>query len=616
MRTFRLVLFIFLLLPAAGRADSFRDEAWPLLQQLNASLVRFQDANPESPDCGGLWCPACGCYHSRAAEALWPLAYEAARTGSFERRSQALALARWLLDRQEADGAWTESEAGWKGTTTDQLYALTLSYPLLRSSLSRRERRAWRRSIRRAADFLCGVMDNDYAYINYCATSAASLAEAGRLLHRRRYLRKARSLARFCVSQFNGDGLLEGEGENEGGRKRGVDIGYNLDMSLWGLVRYAQLCRDRVVREQVSRSARAHTWFIYPDGTLDGTVGLRSSKWAVWGSATADGCAPLWIQLAAEDPRYEALAVRNLRKTRACLSESGLLAPGPDYDAIRDTLPCLYHTFATAGSLAMALDWAPAQALGDAVGRDPEDTLVHFPTLQTAIVRRGPFQGTVCAYGYRARKADSKFMQRPTGGAMTLLWAEGFGLVQAASQTRYRRWEESFPWMPEVLPLTPRIETAREGVYYTNLYDFDAALQPGPDFSCAVSGALKDSLHNACGAAFRIRYEFSETALTKEYTVTGGPVRIVEPLLLAGDEAQIRCDGRTVRFERGGVLLLLTMESGTGRLQVDSATVRRYRQVYPALRAVPVVLDLPGPDATARIRFHLGEADPGGAIPD
>ena len=282
-------------------------------------------------------------------------------------------------------------------------------------------------------------------------------------------------------------------------------------------------------------------------------------------------------------------------------------APGPDYDAIRDTLPCLYHTFATAKSLAMALDWAPAEALGDAVGRDPEDTLVHFPTLQTVLVRRGPFHGTVCAYGYQARKPDSKFMQRPTGGAMTLLWAEGFGLVQAASQTRYRRWEASFPWMPDIRPLTPRIETVRDGVYYTNLYDFDAALLPDPDFACNVSGALKDSTRSACEATYRIRYAFSEASLSKAYTVTGGPARIVEPVIVDEGVRSLSCDGRSVRIVRDGAALIITLSGGDARLTLDAAASPLYRQVFPALRCVPVVVDLPADAGETTLTFSLSE---------
>lgn len=594
------------MLSATGRASTpLEDEAWSLLQAFNAELVRYQDADPLSPDAGGLWCPSCGQYHSRAAEALWPLAYEAARTGSFERRSQALALGRWLVARQGPDGAWTESEGGWKGTTTDQLLALTLAYPLLRRDLSWRERWEWRRAMRRAGDFLCAVMDIDYAYINYLATSSASLAQAGRLLHRRRFTRKARTLARFCISRMNEDGLLEGEGENEAGGKRGIDIGYNLEMSLWGLGRYAQLCHDALVRDAVERSARTHSAFIYPDGTLDASAGLRSSKWALWGSATADGCAPLWALLSDKDPRYADLALRNVRKLRESLSRSGLLAPGPGYDAVRDTLPCLYHTFTKAKGLACALDWGRPVPEADVAASWP-DTLIYFPSLQTAIIRRGGFQGTICAYGYKARKADSKFMQRPTGGAMTLLWAEGFGLVQAASQTAYRRWEESFPWMPEVLPLTPRIEACRDSVYSTNLYDFDAALAVDSAFGCTVSGILKDRGQQPSGTAYTIRYRFTPEGLEKTYRVTGGDARIVEPIVFDEGVRSVSCDGRCARFERDSAMLLVTLSGAPGVLQMDTAAAPLHRQVYPALRCVPVVLDLPEEDSEeVRLTFRV-----------
>ncbi len=586
-------------------AESLQEEALSLLRQFNAGLVRYQDNDPASPDVGGLRCPSCGIYHSRAAEALWPLAYEASVTGETVRMEQALSLARWLLRKQESDGSWIESEGGWKGTTTDQLHALVLAYPLLRDSLSRKEQRVWRRSIRRAADFLCRVIDNKYAYINYCATTAASLAETGLLLHRKKYLRKARRLAHLCCSKINDDGLLEGEGENQKGGKAGIDIGYNLEMSLWGLARYARLCSDWECWEQVLSSARAHRCFIYPDGTLDASMGLRSSKWSVWGSATADGCAPLWPFLAKEDPEWDELIVRNIRKMRSCITRSGLLAPGPDYDNIRDVLPCLYYTFTKAKGLAMALAWAPEVWESDTIATEPKDTLILFPSLRTVIIRKGTFQGTVTAYSYKAKKAHSKFMQRPSGGAMSLLWAEGFGLVQAGSQTEYHRWEDSFPWMPATLPLTPRIETSLEGGTYTNLYDFDATLNVRQDYGCSVSGQLKNEAREDCGIAYNIHYSFTGEGLVKEYQIRGGPARIVEPLILNGEEGYINCDGEVVRFERGDGLLILARE-GAGKLRIDTVSTHLYKQIYPAFRAIPIVLDLPGQESTTRIRFSIG----------
>jgi hypothetical protein len=196
-------------------------------------------------------------------------------------------------------------------------------------------------------------------------------------------------------------------------------------------------------------------------------------------------------------------------------------------------------------------------------------------------------------------------MQRPSGGAMSLLWAEGFGLVQAGSQTEYHRWEDSFPWMPATLPLTPRIETSLEGGTYTNLYDFDATLNVRQDYGCSVSGQLKNEAREDCGIAYNIHYSFTGEGLVKEYQIRGGPARIVEPLILNGEEGYINCDGEVVRFERGDGLLILARE-GAGKLRIDTVSTHLYKQIYPAFRAIPIVLDLPGQESTTRIRFSIG----------
>jgi hypothetical protein len=50
-------------------------------------------------------------------------------------------------------------------------------------------------------------------------------------------------------------------------------------------------------------------------------------------------------------------------------------------------------------------------------------------------------------------------MFRPTGGAMSSLWREGHGMLQASSPTEYHRWEPvHFPEADGLRPLTPRIE--------------------------------------------------------------------------------------------------------------------------------------------------------------
>ena len=279
---------------AAGSspAQTFRETAFPLLQRLNECVVSYQNTDRACGEYGGIICPGENLYHTRAAEAMFPLAYEYSQTGNGERLEQTLSLAGWLIAQQEDDGSWKETPEEWTGTTTDQLLMMLLTYPLVKDRLTRSADREWLSSMRKAADYLARVMDNRFASINYCATTAATLAEAQRLFREQSYLDKARSLARMIVSKMNLDRFIVGEGEREGPYKYGVDIGYNMEMSLWGLARYAQLSADEAVMNAVRLSSEAHLPFIYPDGMLDASSGIRSNKWTLYGSGTSDGIHP------------------------------------------------------------------------------------------------------------------------------------------------------------------------------------------------------------------------------------------------------------------------------------------------------------------------------------
>ena len=581
-----------------------RDSAMPLLEELNAALAACIDTDAASPDCGAIRCPACGEYHTRAAEAVWPLAYEASLTGNEERFRQAVMLGDWLVARQNRDGSWYETPDGrWTGTTTDQLLSLLLAYPLLQKGMSGKQKHAWRASMRGAADYLVEVMDNRFAYINYCATTSASLALYHSAFGGKKYLEKAQALAALCIGNMDSDALLEGEGDNAGDVKKGVDIGYNMEMSLWGLAEYASLTEDAQVWDAVVSSACRHLHFIYPDGTLDASAGLRSGKWILCGGSTSDGCHPLFALLSGEVPAFASAAVRNIAKLRECLTASGLVGSGTDYDGMRESPPCIYHTFAKAKSLAMALAW---------VKDDPEelvalpcdaDTSVLYEGLRTAIVRNGGFRGTVCAYGYKSAKGGaSKFMHRPSGGAMTLLWADEFGLVQAGSQSEYHRWEASFPDMPPMLPLTPRIESA-DG-RFSNPYEFEARLEMEGDASCRVGGVLKDRDQTSSGVTYGIEYSFGEDCLIKTYSFAGGDVRIVEPVIVDEGTQVRRVDASTVSFTRGGQEITVSTESDRQPLEIDWAAAEMTFQLFPAVKALPLTVTPPVGD-TVNVVFRI-----------
>ena len=119
---------------------------------------------------------------------------------------------------------------------------------------------------------------------------------------------------------------LTGEGNRVRGTKYGIDLGYDLDMSLWGLGLYSKLSGDEVVNNYVKESLKRMVYFIYPDGSTDESWGVRSSKWTTYGSFTADGL------------KYFLLILKRAGLSRCCISNlnylmrmrvKGLLTYGP-----------------------------------------------------------------------------------------------------------------------------------------------------------------------------------------------------------------------------------------------------------------------------------------------
>jgi len=600
-------LLLSLTLSLNAYAGLLKDSSASMLARLDSVLVSYQNADPRSPFHGAIYCPACGLYHTRAAEAVFPLAYEYKISGDRARLDQALALGRWLISCQEPEGMWRETPDEWTGTTTDQLLMLLLSYPLLEKQLRPAERKRWLASMERAADYLTGFIDNHNASINYCCTTAATLAEAFMRLGKAAYRLKAMSLAHMVAAKMGPEYLIEGEGARTQGYRYGVDIAYNMEMSLWGLARYAQLMDDEAVMEAVRSSTRSHMAFIFPDGMMEASIGVRSNKWTLYGGSTSDGCHPLFALLSSSHPEYVSAALRNIRRIEDCFTASGLLGTGPDYDRVFRSPPCIYATFTKAKSMAMAHMWleedieAPVDIPAD------RDTVMYFRSLNSAVIRSGPWCATVSAYGYKSPLGTrSKNMFRPTGGVMSALWSEDYGLVQASSQTEYIRWEPlNFPELEDVLPLTPRIECQRGDTLYTNLFEYDAVFDISEDEGvtvCTVSGYLKDREQTPCDISYTICYTFDGKTLTKMYKVRGGTVSVIEPVLYYEDMTLDSPDGHTIILGNGSSAIRLV--SNQALLTPDYLSAERYRQVYPALTAIPLVMTI-NPGAEISLEYSV-----------
>jgi hypothetical protein len=482
----------------------------------------------------------------------------------------------------------------------------------IRSNLSAAEQSAWRATIQKAADYLMNVMTPEWASINYVATTTATLARVYGIVHNPEYLSRAKELAHRTISKMDDDGFLTGEGGREHEEKYGVDLGYNMEMSLWGLGYYARLTNDSVVTHAVRLSLRNHVYFIYPDGSLDGSWGIRSNKWTTYGSATSDGCQVLFTLFADDRPYYATAAYKNLQYLRSNIKQ-GFVGYGPQYAELFNKLPCVYPTFTKAKNLALAysLEKQSTYTLAP-LPTEERGWLKYFPTVQVAEIRTQYFMVSIPAYRYKdfEKKEKSKYMYRPTGGSISNLWVEGYGLLQASSQTFYARWEPmSFPVVDTVICLTPRIEYRNKEGYFTNLFEFDGTIytsrESGGSFAVMTVGELRDKYWLAGGIGYRLKHTIRDSEITKSIDLifhdTKEVVTIVEPFIQWQGMKVTQVDDRTVIITARKKRFELKVLEGTARL-ILGRDAEHYWFPYPALKAYPVELEVQPPQSGFRQR--------------
>ncbi|ANE51487.1 hypothetical protein [Flavisolibacter tropicus] len=571
------------------------------LKELTSALLKRQVVQKEDAQYGAIQCAHCNVLHTRAAEAVYPFAIMYKISGDEAYLKAALATANWLMKQQEKDGSWKETPEEWKGTTTDQLLMLLLAYESLSPKLKEQEKTAWKTAMNAAADFLFKNMTPEFASINYVATTTATLAKAGQFFGNNAYSNQAQALAHRTVSKMDEDGFINGEGGRSYKNKQGVDLGYDMEMSLWGLGLYARLTADTLVDGYVKRALKNHVYFIYPDGSLDGSWGIRSNKWTGYGSATSDGCQVLFSMYADEDPVYASASMRNLQflmKNKA----KDLIGFGQHHEAVFDTPPCIYPTFAKAKNIAMAyeLEKEATREL-TALHSDKIGWMKLFPTLDVVEVRTENFMATITGYRYKdPAGTKGKYMYRPTGGAVSYLWMKDLGFLQASSPTVYTRPEPmSFPEAPGTMSLTPRIEYTDSLGYFTNLFEFDSRLtidstQQG-HYGVHASGELKDKNQLAGGVGYTIDYLFTNNTYQKTIQLSWHDawpaIKIVEPFVDAEGATFNAIDDRTVIINTGKKKLKFELVSGNAKI-ILGRNRDKFWTPYPALKAFPIELEV------------------------
>lgn len=598
---FSLLLFLsFILFSCAHKEETYsiKDEALKNLQILCDDLIKVQDLDTDSEDFGGLYCSECKDYHTRAGEAVLPFAVAYKETGDKKYLTSAIAVGDWLVAQQKEDGPWFETPSQWTGTTTDQVLMMAYAYQILEPELSKAQQEKWKASIKGAADWLVRTMNHEFASINYCATSTATLMACYQVVPDTAYVIKADSLAMLVTSKFDEDYFLTGEGNRIRGTKYGVDLGYSLDMSLWGLGLYAKLRGNDLVDGYVQEALKRYLYFIYPDGSTDGSWGVRANKWTTYGSVTADGCQILFSLYSKDNPKYRTAALANLEYLMS-MRQDGLIGYGPHYFEEYKRPPCIYPTFCRSKNLALtilegdqtsgAIEKLPTQEIG---------WVKYFETMDLALVRTENFMCTVTGYRYKdiRRGPEFKYMHRPSGGSITNLWVKDYGYLQASSQTEYHRWEMPFPDEENPLSITPRIEFTDENAYYTNLYEFDSHMtleEKDDHYEVEAIGQLKDRWRWEGGVAYVLTHKIYDDHIQKDIKLRfhgqKATVSIIEPFVENPNTKFNIVDDQTVKITGGKKEFLVELLDDEYKFELGE-NEEKYLQPYPCLKGYPLTI--------------------------
>ena len=474
-------------------SSEYRKLVFDLLKDWCDGMIKTQIIRSSDPKVHGLFdCPACDTVHARVMDAVYPFFYMAKATGEKKYLDAGIAAFEWGENVTREDGAWTNDldPKSWDGTTVFGAIALAEALKFHGDLLDDETRTRWTARLESATAFVYKRFTKvDASNINYGATTIYALNLIGKLLNKPEYLKRSKILVEQVKNYFTEpNALLFGEiqGKNKKAKSAkglyGIDLGYNIEESLNNLVLYALEENDEGLLKLLKKSLDAHLEFILPDGGIDNSFGNRMFKWTYWGSRTSDGMQPAFSFMANHNPALGTATFKNIELLKQC-THNGLLHGGPHYVS-HGIKPCVHHTFAHAKPLATLLDhweYLPKIDTSTPLPRTIANGETYFKELDVSLFAKGDWRGTVSAY-------DSIYSQRndvrqATGASLGVLFHNKVGLLCTASVAIYKMLEayNQQPQPGEDFALTPRIETYKDKVWYSNLFDLEATFSSKDD---------------------------------------------------------------------------------------------------------------------------------------
>lgn len=601
----------------------FKELTFNLLKDWCDGMLRVQVIKPTNlEEHGALGCPSCSHIHGRCMDAVYPFLYMADITGDKKYLDGAKLVMDWAEHNvSQEDGSWTviPNPKSWKGITVFGAIALAEALLYHGHVLTKERRDAWTMRLAKAGDYIFKTFTISFTNINYGATAVYGLHLIGNLLNNNAFIAKSKELAEGVKSYFTKqDALLFGECKPSSKKisekgLQGVDLGYNVEESLNSLVMYALKEKDEELLQLLTKSLSSHLEFMLPDGAWDNSWGTRQYKWSYWGSRTCDGSQPAFGMMAHVNPAFGTAAVRNTELLQRCTG-NGLLHGGPHYVS-HGIEPCVHHTFAHAKPLAAILDhwkYLPEINTKQLLPRTTADGIKHFEDLDVSLFARGDWRGTVSAYDAEYHyKYDYR---QATGGALALLYHNKVGLLCAASMAIYKMVEANNqqPAPNKDIALTPRIETYKNNVWYTNLFDLTAGLTSS-DTNGAIELLATTKLKNEAreivketASDFEIMYKCiaDELQITvKTNQLIAAKTAFVLPIISPTGETVTFISEDEISIEKPEGLVLI---KANRPLKIKEISGSRTFNMVPGAEAVPIEVFFGNDSEALHITIRVG----------
>ncbi|MEM6380855.1 MAG: hypothetical protein AAF705_21970, partial [Bacteroidota bacterium] len=463
----------------------------------------------------------------------------------------------------------------------------------------------WKDRLAKVGDYIYKNFDLTFTNINYGFTAIYALHLMGHILDNPTYVARSQELAQDIKNWLTEPHqLIFGEAKPSNKRSAkgllGVDLGYNVEETLNGVVQYAHLTKDEELLDLLQTSLEGHLHFMLPDGAWDNSWGTRQYKWSYWGSRTTDGCQPAFTLMADRNPALGTAAFLNLELLKRCTAD-GLLHGGLHYTT-HGVLPCVHHTFAHAKALASILNETEASAQvnkSTPLPRSQADGVQAFPEIDVFLAARGDWLATISTYDFIYKEK----CLHGTGGALNVLYHKKVGPLFTASMASYVLVEKNNqqPQPGAEFALTPRLETYINDQWYTNLHDLKAEVdyqdQDGQIQFIGKVNLLDENQNAPDGQAlnYQLNYKIDEEATTIQCTTTNAidtktAVKLILPVVSPSGEQYTQTNANTIKINKSqGVV---TIKANVD-LKVKSMLETRIFNMVPGMEVLPIEVEIP-----------------------